>query len=274
MPITEAYYRVGIAAAIFLIAGMLVFTHVVRMLVDARQRANRISALAAERRQLVAEALDADERARRMLAEQLHDDALQTLLAAKQDLEDASRGDVAGVGRADAAVQATLVKLRSAVFELHPAILEHAGLESALIAVAEEYGRRAGFAAHVAVDPRLSGVDDHLVFALCRELIINAAKHAGAANVWVRLARAGPDVELEVRDDGGGFDADSRAEAVRDGHIGLASSAERVGAIGGELRVESQPRTGTIVRVRLPATGLPHADAGTERAVTPAGPGA
>jgi two-component system NarL family sensor kinase len=250
--ITQAYYRVGVASAIFLVVVMLVFTYVVRLFVDARERARQVEELSMSRGRLVAEALNAEERARRALAQELHDDALQSLLAAKQDLEEAREGDDAGLARADAAVQATLIKLRDAVFELHPSILEHAGLEPALVAVATEQGRRAGFHVHVSVDANAAGVNDHLLFSLARELITNVAKHAQAQTLWVSLTRDDRDVELRVRDDGRGFDPSRRIEAVHAGHIGLASNVERVEAVRGELQIDTEPGSGTDVRIRLP----------------------
>ena len=269
--ITEAYYRVGLAAAVFLVVVMLGFTYVVRLFVDARERASQIEELSTSRGRLVAEALNAEERARRNLAQELHDDALQALLAARQDLEEAREGDEAGLIRAYAAVRATVVRLRDAVSELHPTVLEYAGLEPALLAVAQEQGRRAGFAAHVSIDPSASGVNDHLIFSLCRELISNVARHARAGEMCVSITRDRHDVELQVRDDGLGFDSGRRGEAVRAGHIGLASSTERVEALGGELRLETQPGAGTSVTIRLPVSRIQSHDRARVAPATPAG---
>jgi signal transduction histidine kinase len=254
--ITEAYRQVGIAAAVFLIVVMLLFTFVVRLFIDARERATEINELAASRGRLVAEAVNAEDRARRKLARQLHDDALQALLSARQDLEEAIEGNKTGLTRADAAVRATVIKLRDAVFELHPAILDYAGLEAALAAIAGEEGRRNGFAAHVSVGPGVGGIHDDLVFSLARELVTNAARHAMAANVWITVARDTNDLRLQVRDDGQGFDNRDRMEAVQAGHIGLASSAERVGAVGGRLEINTRLGAGTSVRVQLPIRSL------------------
>jgi signal transduction histidine kinase len=60
-----------------------------------------------------------------------------------------------------------------------------------------------------------------------------------------------------VRDDGVGFDPARRAVAVRDGHIGLASSERRVQALGGELVVLSAEGRGTVVRASLPRAARP-----------------
>jgi two-component system NarL family sensor kinase len=254
--VTEAYRRVGIAAASFLIVVMLVFNYVVRLFVDARDRVREIEQLSTSRGRLVAEAVNAEDRARRELATQLHDDALQALLAARQDLEDASLGDAESLTRAEAAVRETVTKLRDAVFELHPAVIEHAGLEPAIFAVAEEQARRAGFKSHVSIDPEVSGLNDHLLFSLIRELVVNASRHANAANVWVRAESHDDTVQVIVRDDGRGFRETDRNEAVRTGHIGLASSLERVEALGGEFRLETTPGIGTRVRIVLPLSTL------------------
>jgi signal transduction histidine kinase len=59
-------------------------------------------------------------------------------------------------------------------------------------------------------------------------------------------------VELEVRDDGAGFEEARRSAALREGHIGLASAEQRVRALGGELEIDSAPGGGTTVRALLP----------------------
>jgi two-component system NarL family sensor kinase len=261
--ITETYHEVGLAAAISLIVVVLLFTYVVRLVVDTRERANQVEALSAHRGRLVAEAVGADEEARRTLAEQLHDGPVQALLAARQDLEEAMAGDKTGLNRADQAVRATVDVLRDAVFELHPTVLEHAGLGPALIAVAEAKGQQSGFVARVSVDSAASGVNDHLLFSLARELLSNAAQHARAKNVWLRLTRHDEDIELVVRDDGQGFELNEPREAIRTGHIGLASLGERATAVGGDVNVETQPGTGTTVTIRLPLLAV-------KRATTPA----
>ncbi|HEV7460823.1 MAG TPA: ATP-binding protein [Solirubrobacteraceae bacterium] len=272
--ITETYHDVGIAAAISLIVVVLVFTYVVRLAVDARERADQVEALSADRGRLVAEAVGAEQEARRALAEHLHDGPLQALLSARQDIEEALAGDVKGLNRADQAVRSTVAVLRDAVFELHPSVLEHAGLGPALVAVAEAKGKQAGFVAHVSVDRAASGVNDQLLFSLARELIGNAAKHASARNVSVQLARCGDYIELVVRDDGQGFEPNKPRDAIRSGHIGLASIGERATAAGGDVKVNAQPGTGTTVTIRLPVRPRYRATGGSRGPVIPASRGA
>jgi hypothetical protein len=95
---------------------------------------------------LLADALDAAQRERRTLAESLHDHALQNLLSARHELEEASESSAhPSLDRADAAIAETVGQLRDAVFELHPYVLEEAGLEAALRSVAQYAAARGRF---------------------------------------------------------------------------------------------------------------------------------
>jgi two-component system, NarL family, sensor kinase len=221
------------------------------------RRARRIDDLAALRGRLVAEALDAEDRERRRLAENLHDEAIQNLLAARQELGEAERGDGESLVRARVGLDRTVEQLRTAISELHPYVLEHAGLPAALDAVAAEQGRRGRFHARVRVGPDASGPHDQLVLSLARELLVNAAKHAGASEVTVAVARTGSDLVLEVGDDGRGIDPSRLASAPAQGHIGLASCAQRVQALGGHFDVLPATNGGTRVLATIPLDGRP-----------------
>ena len=83
-----------------------------------------------------------------------------------------------------------------------------------------------------------------------REAIANAAKHAEAAKVDVRLRRGSDEIVLEIEDDGRGFDP--RAAVERPGHFGLRLLQERVAASGGSVAIESEPGKGTVITARLP----------------------
>lgn len=215
------------------------------------RRAREIAALAAARGRLVAQALDAEDVARRRLAEALHDNALQNLLAARQLL---------GSGNGDAlelvaeGLDSSVAQIRDAVFDLHPYLLEQAGLAAALEAVAARTSERSGLSVRVEVEPSAEGLHDQLVFSLARELLANAVKHSEAREVTVSVARDEDAVELVVADDGRGIDHERVSRAPLRGHIGIASCAERAEAIGGrfELRTPASGR-GTEARARLPA---------------------
>jgi two-component system NarL family sensor kinase len=214
------------------------------------RRAREITALATSRGRLVAQALDAEDRARRRLAEALHDEALQNLLAARQLLD---AGDPESAALAAEGLDQGIGQIRQAVFDLHPYLLEQAGLRAALQAVADRAGRRAGFRSTVEVDAAAEGRRDQMLFSVARELLANAAKHSGAKEVAVTVRARGDELELVVRDDGCGIDPAAADAARLEGHIGLASCTERAEAVGGTLVAARGPDgRGTVVRMRVP----------------------
>jgi two-component system NarL family sensor kinase len=201
-------------------------------------------------RQLVAQVLDAEDSARRRIAQLIHDDALQSLLAANQELMEAAPGRVQ-VQRAQQVVEGTIGRLREAMMALHPVTLEQGGFETALGAVARQAARQGGFDIEIELDPNALDLADTLLLAIARELLTNVARHAKAEKVRVVLRRAGENLELEITDDGRGIADGRREEALSQGHIGLASVHERVRSVNGDFVVESSP-AGTRTHARLP----------------------
>ncbi len=249
------YERVGLPALTLLAVVLIIFQFMLRELTISLARAEEIAELAASRGRLVAQALDAEDRERKRLAEALHDGAIQNLIAAQFELERAEHGDAESVARVRAAVGETVGQLRSEVFDLHPTVLEHAGLRAAIRAVADQQQRLAGFSTVVEITDDALGLGDQLVFSLARELMVNARKHSEASELSVRVFTDGERVVLEVSDDGRGFDAQQWQRARVEGHIGLASAAERVEAIGGRFALSGGPGNGTRVRIELPRLG-------------------
>ncbi|MGN6868831.1 MAG: GAF domain-containing protein [Solirubrobacteraceae bacterium] len=218
------------------------------------------SILADERQRIMADALDAEDRTREQISQLLHDDVLQSLLAARQDLATAARsGSVRddAVNQAREAVVEAITELRGAVAALHPVTLEKGGLGAAIKATADAYARRAGFDVTLGVDPEASGIHDQLIVSLAQELVRNAAQHSQARHVAINLRRARDQVVFEVADDGRGMDPGRPREALDGGHVGLASIAMRVEACGGRFQLDSAPGAGTRVRVALPAGPKP-----------------
>ena len=201
-------------------------------------------------RQLVAQVMDAEDQGRRRIAQLIHDDSLQTLLAANQELIEAAPGR-AQVQRAHEVVEAAIARLREAMMALHPVTLEQGGFEQALGAVARGAARQGGFEIVIDLDPEAIDHEDELLLSIARELLTNAARHSGASAVSVALRNTGEAMELEVTDDGPGIAPGRRDEALAEGHIGLASVNERVRAAEGQFEVETSA-AGTRALARLP----------------------
>jgi two-component system, NarL family, sensor kinase len=219
---------------------------------DLRARLARAEAELEDRKQFVAQVMGAEDRARRRIAQLIHDDALQSLLAANQELQEAAPGRI-GVTRAHEVVSATIQHLREAMISLHPVTLERGGLEQALGAIARQAERQGGFVVSTEVSPQALERNDELVLAVARELLSNAARHSGAERVSLAVLpgeEAGT-VVVEVTDDGRGFEPGRPREALLEGHIGLASVAQRAEAHGGEFELLSEPGGGTRARALL-----------------------
>jgi two-component system NarL family sensor kinase len=237
-------------------AGYLLWFGLAAVLLSAvlDRRTRRVAELAEVRRRLIAEARTAEERERQALAEGLHDHAIQNLLSARHDIEEASdSAPHPALRRADAALAQTIGDLREAIFELHPYVLDQAGLEAGLRALALRAARRAGFRLRFELECRAPGLHERLLLAAARELLANAAEHAEAENVTIRLSRRDAEVVLCVRDDGRGFDPRILPDSLAQGHIGLHSQRERIESIGGRLDIRTAPGQGANVEIHVPA---------------------
>jgi two-component system NarL family sensor kinase len=236
-------------------AGFLLWVGVACVLLSMflARRTALVARLADSRSRLLADALEAEQRERKALAEALHDEAIQNLLSARHELEEA--GEVQphpALGRADDALIVTVGQLRDAVFELHPYVLEQAGLEAALRTIAQQAANRAGVDMDLELAYRDRHPREHLVFSAARELLANVVQHADATRVLVRLFAVGGEVGLVVEDDGKGFPPGDLAERLAEGHVGLASQRVRIEAAGGRMDVVSAPGEGTRVEIRVP----------------------
>jgi diguanylate cyclase (GGDEF)-like protein/PAS domain S-box-containing protein len=217
------------------------------------RRTRQVRGLGADSAALLSEALDAEERERARIGERLHDETLQSMLAAQQDVREARAGYLQSLEYADEALTDAVGALRETVLGLHPTSLADRGLGVALQVELDRAARRTRLDVELHVAPEALGAYDALLYAAARELITNAVKHAGAARLEVRLERAADALVLTVADDGRGMSAERADEALAAGHVGLASTRHRVQAGGGRLDVASAPGEGTTVRVTLPA---------------------
>jgi two-component system, NarL family, sensor kinase len=219
-----------------------------------RSRVMDITELAIARAGLLVELADVEERERRQLSEALHDGALQYVLAARMDLEDVRDGDPEAVDRVDRALTRSAGLLRRTVSELHPAVLDQAGIVQAVEDIAEALRGR-GYTVEVSTEgvPVGPASDaERILFGAVRELVANVVKHSGATNVRLELRLADGWVTAAVTDDGAGFDEKVAEEQLGAGHIGLASQRLRVEAAGGRLDAARVEPHGMRMTVTLP----------------------
>ena len=160
-----------------------------------RSRVETIAGLLADRTALLAEMVTLQQREQRELAEALHDGALQYVLGARQELDDAIDGDQESADRIDQALGEASRLLRGTMSQLHPAVLDTAGLLPALRDTAESFRARGRFRVELDVDGWDEGLRteaDELLLTTTRELLTNVVKHARAGSVRIDLGRIEP----------------------------------------------------------------------------------
>jgi PAS domain S-box-containing protein len=147
--------------------------------------------------------------------------------------------------------------LRVICGDLRPPTLAPFGLEQTIRSHADRFHRdHAGIDLHLDLYQDRQIIPENIRLALFRiyqQTMINIARHASATKVFIRLELDAENVLLEVRDNGKGFEVPERwIDLVRDGHLGLAGSAERAEAVGGRMDVISAPDQGTSIVVTVP----------------------
>ncbi len=255
-PWSSIVLRTGILAGICV--GSILLSQV------QRSRVLTIGRLVADRGELITELTTLEDREHRTLSEELHDGALQYVLAARQDLHEArDTADPVAFSRVDHALLETTQLLRSLMTQLHPAVLDQAGFLPALRDLARSSSERGHFTCTIEAeqwDEHRRTSADGLLLAAARELLSNVVKHADARDVRIELSESHGMARLVVTDDGRGIRPGEVEQQLGQGHIGLTSRRVRLEAAGGSLRIRAGAESGTVAEVEVPAisaTGAP-----------------
>ena len=211
-----------------------------------------------ELQQLSARLVDAQETERRSLSRELHDEvgqALGLLLMDVGRLSNQLTGDAKGqemVQRIKTVAERTVQTVRNMALLLRPSMLDDLGLVSAR----EWYAREVSRSSNTEVEVKAENVSETLpdslmvcIYRVVQEAVNNARRHAHAKNVTVEVKQTDTVVQVQIRDDGSGFDG----KRIRG--IGLLGMDERVKRLGGTLTIDSAPGPGTTIRAELPLHG-------------------
>ncbi len=207
----------------------------------------------------VANMAQEEERAR--IARELHDGAVQYLVALRRRLDllkrEVKTGDPASVDfkDADMMLDAAVNDLREFARNLRPPVLDDFGLVSAcewLADQAEKEGIRAHFSVFGNVR-RLGHEIEISAFRIAQEALSNAVKHSGASSVTFSLSFADDALTLSLRDNGRGFEPSfSPGSLVRAGQMGLVGMFERAEILSAAIDLQSEKGRGTSLTVRIP----------------------
>ena len=206
--------------------------------------------------------VELDERLRRELAAELHDEIGRDLTALglnitllKQHLS-ATLHEKA-LGHVDDLSEMLVVvsrRVRGLMAKLRPPVLDDYGLAGALRWHVENFSRRSGLTVNLAIAgdfPRIASEHELAFFRIAQEAINNTLKHANASTVNLSLSYTDRRVLMTLSDDGSGFDATKIARPKEESNWGLTIMRERAELIGGRFSVESAPGRGTVITVTL-----------------------
>jgi two-component system, NarL family, sensor histidine kinase UhpB len=210
--------------------------------------------LESARREAARTALEAQESERLRVAQELHDEIGQTLTAVTIQAERAADGDPADathqLRQVANSVRDSLDEVRRIARELRPEALDDLGLVNALIALCNRMDGQDGPRIERDLQgtlPPLPPEVELVLYRIAQEGLTNAVRHSGARSISVWLQGDAQSVALRVRDDGDGMPRELPA-----GTSGLAGMRERALLVGGRFSIESVPRRGTEVRLRIP----------------------
>lgn len=221
---------------------------------------SRTAALRVERdrsQALLHKLIDTQEEERKRLAGDLHDRMGARLFHLQHNLAQCAQPNTRGPAL-DAhyeVMRRDLIEcnsdVRSLMNELRPNVLDDFGFVEALSEYITGLVAKIPFKVEVRLDPGLQqwrSQQDAMLFRLLQEALLNVRKHAAARRVNISMARIGDRVELEISDDGNGFDPAS----VPVGHFGVMMMRERAQAAGATFAIVSSPGDGTRIALVFP----------------------
>ena len=193
----------------------------------------------------------------RRIASALHDEAAQLLVSVHLSLASLAgrqptvASDVQSIRRLLDEIE---LRLRGLSHELRPPILEDLGLPAALEYLAESVSRRWNLTVSVGEmsDDRLPTTVETTLYRIVQEALTNVGRHAKATSAEIDLIRSPHKVACSVRDDGIGFDATRVAARPGPRGLGLVEIQERVVALGGSVRMDTDVHRGTALTVEIP----------------------
>jgi signal transduction histidine kinase/ActR/RegA family two-component response regulator len=211
-------------------------------------------------RRLAAELSEAEHRERKRLAELLHDDLQQLLLAIKLRLPVLVEGDPSQlkehVERLDQLVGECLSTSRNLTQELSPPVLQYGTLAEVVEWLGGWFGEKHGLTLTLEAPDELPATPEHLrvfLFQAVRELLVNVVKHSGNMEARIALSCQEACLTVQVEDGGSGFDPQAvQSQLQRPEGFGLFNIRERLEALLGRLEIRTTPQGGACFRLVVP----------------------
>jgi signal transduction histidine kinase len=213
--------------------------------------------------ELSAHLLRVQEQERRRISRELHDETGQELMVIRLYLDMLentvkARSSRLKIRETLEVVDRTIDGIRRIIARLSPLVLQELGLIAAIRKEAKDLARNTGVKARVMVPQtigRMSPETEAAIYRVVQEALHNVAKHAQARSVNIQMWQRNGELHLLIEDDGIGIQEKVSSTSGRS--FGLAGIKERIGMLGGEVRISSTRGKGTRIQVTVPAG---HAD--------------
>ena len=209
--------------------------------------------------EMATELLHVEERERRHIAVQLHDSIGQLLAFSRREIGRIKKmlpdDQQESLGYVWKLIGDAVEQTRNLTFELSSPTLYTLGFEPAIEELVEQIAVQSGFEYTVDSPDEEILLAEHmqvLLYRSVRELLINIAKHAKATEVNVSLRKCNDNIEIEINDNGTGFEADMLNKDGKLAGFGLFSLRERLSTVNGEMKIVSRKGAGTKVRLSAP----------------------
>lgn len=204
--------------------------------------------------------LKAEEKERRQLASNLHDNVTQTLalsLIKLKMLRESLSSTVYAepLGEISEIIEQTLNDIRAMTFDLSPPDLYELGLPFALESLCERFHNKYRLTIYFSSDKRVGRINDEtsvLIFRAVQELLFNIVKHANANIARVSLKKDRDFIKISVSDDGVGFNPSAINNRDKHTGFGIFSIRERLKGIGGQMDIKSRHKFGTHISITVP----------------------
>lgn len=208
-------------------------------------------------RNLSVELTEAEQRERARVARVLHDDLQQILVVAKMQVGRFRRPSIEpeSVAAMEKLLSQAIETTRSLSRELAPPILYQQGLGEAFLWLGHSAQAQYGFEVDVQISE--TGLPEEewvrvFLYEMVRELLLNAAKHAGTDRVLLALKRDGGEIHVLVEDFGAGFSPEALPEKGVNAGSGLSYVQQRTALIGGKVTIDSAPGQGARIQISVP----------------------
>ena len=215
-----------------------------------------------ERQMYIAKVIESQEKERKRLAQELHDDTIQTLVAIAsyaEVIESPNEKDILELKKCATWIRGTTLhtieELRRISIDLRPSILDNMGLMSALRWLVEQINRESNIHTCLVIegkDRTLPPSVEITIFRIVQEALNNIKHHSKASEANINLKFSPDSLSILIQDNGQGFyQPENLPKLAIEGKLGLIGIQERIASLGGNFEMNSKPGSGTEISIML-----------------------